>query len=163
MKHIVNLQDIELQHHVHGDRFEARTGSIAREVGAKLLGYALHVVPPGKCAWPYHCHHVNEEMFLILEGTGVLRTGDGEAALRAGDVIAALPGGADTAHQIINTSDRELRYVAVSTRIPSEIVEYPDSGKVSVYVGSGPGADPAQRTFSFRGRLGPAAEYWDGE
>ena len=163
VKPIINLADVALEHHAHGDKFEARDGSIGEAIGARLLGYSLCVVPAGKRAWPYHCHHVNEEMFLILDGTGILRTGDREYPLRAGDVIAAPPGDATTAHQIINTSDRELRYVAVSTKIPGEIVEYPDSGNVAVYVGSAPGADPAPRTFNFRGRLGPRVEYWDGE
>ena len=163
MNPIINLEDVPLEHHVHGDRFEARYGSFGGSIGARRLGYSLCVVPAGKRAWPYHCHHVNEEMFLILEGTGVLRTGDREYPLRAGDVVAAPPGDAATAHQIINNSDRELRYVAVSTMIEHEVVEYPDSGKVAVYVKPAPGADPGPRTFNFRGRLGPRAEYWDGE
>lgn len=47
--------------------------------------------------------------------------------------------------------------------IAGEIVEYPDSGKVAISAGSAPGAAPGPRTFNFRGRLGPRAEYWDGE
>jgi uncharacterized cupin superfamily protein len=78
-------------------------------------------------------------------------------------VIACPPGGPATAHQLINTGDRDLRYLSVSTMIAGEVVEYPDSGKVAVYVGSAPGADPAARTFSYRGRLDAPAAYWDGE
>jgi uncharacterized cupin superfamily protein len=163
VKPIINLEDVPLEEHAHGDRFSARYGHVGGAIGAKHLGCALAVVPPGKRAWPFHCHHVNEEMFVILEGSGVLRFGEREYPLRAGDVIAAPPGGRETAHQIINTSERELRYLSISTMIPSEIVEYPDSSKVAAYVGSPPGGDPAARTFTYRGRLGPPAEYWDGE
>lgn len=163
MKPIINLDEVELETHQHGDLFEARDGSIASAIGARLLGYSLTVVPPGKRAWPFHNHHVNEEMFLVIAGSGTVRIGEHEYPIRAGDVIAAPPGGRDTAHQIINTSDAELRYVSVSTMLPQEIVEYPDSSKVAIYAGSAPGADPAPRTFNYRGRLGEEAEYWDGE
>jgi uncharacterized cupin superfamily protein len=161
---ILNLADVHLERYTHGDKFEVRDGAIASLIGARLLGYSLLVVPPGKRAYPFHNHHVNEEMFFILEGQGVLRVGDRELPIRKGDVIASPPGGRDTAHQIINTSDTdEIRYLAVSTMIPSEVVEYPDSDKVAVYVGGASGADPSKRTFSHRGRLGPQLDYWDGE
>lgn len=163
MNRIQNLDSLPLERFAHGDKFEVRDGPIGSLVGAKLLGYSLAVVPVGKRAYPFHCHHVNEEMFFVLEGTGTLRYGDREMPIRKGDVIGAPPGGKDTAHQIVNTGSEELRYLMVSTMIPTEVVEYPDSGKVAVYVGSAPGEDPAKRTFNHRGRLGPMLEYWDDE
>jgi uncharacterized cupin superfamily protein len=164
VKPILNLDEVTLEHYAHADKFDVRDGPIASVIGAKQLGYSLLVVPPGKRAYPFHCHHVNEEMFFILEGRGVLRVGDIEHPIRKGDVIAAPAGGRDTAHQIINTSASEdLRYLAISTMIPADVVEYPDSNKVSVTVGSVPGGDPSKRTFSHRGRLGPNLDYWDGE
>ena len=163
MKHIVHLGDIPLEHHTHGEKFEAQYGHVAPLVGARLLGAGLHVVPPGKRAWPFHNHHVNEEMFVILDGEGSVRIGEAEHPIRAGDVIGAPPGGRETAHQIINTGTRDLRYLCVSTMIPNEIVEYPDSHKVAAYVGKAPGGDDAAVTFYYRGRLGQPAEYWDGE
>ena len=42
------------------------------------------------------------------------------------------PGGPETAHQIINTSGADLRYLAVSTEISPEVAEYPDSDKKAV-------------------------------
>lgn len=163
MKPIIHVDDVPLEHHAHGDRFEARDGSVGRAIGCKLLGCAITVVPPGKRAWPFHNHHVNEELFVILAGAGTVRIGEREHPVRAGDVIAAPPGDATTAHQIINTSDAELRYLSISTMLPSEIVEYPDSGKLAVYAGSPPGGDPSVRSFNYRGRLGERAQYWDGE
>lgn len=163
MKHIINLDEIAFDHVSHGDKFDARDGAIGPAVGAKQLGYSLIVVPPGKRAYPFHCHHVNEEMFLILEGRGVVRIGEQEHPIRKGDVIAAPAGGRELAHQIVNTSNEELRYLAVSTMLTTEVVEYPDSSKVAVYVGSAPGEDPSVRTFNFRGRLGPKLDYWEGE
>src|SRR5262249_18023947 len=144
-------------------KFAAGDGQVASLGGARQLGCSLIVVPPGKRAYPFHCHHVNEEMFVILEGSGTLRLGESEQAVGKGDVIFTPAGGAETAHQLINTGATELRYLAVSTMLPGDVVEYLDSGKVGVYVGSTPGGDRSQVHFRFHGKLGQACGYWDGE
>lgn len=161
MKPILNIDDVVVEHYTQGDKFEVRDGPIAAVVGGKLLGYSLAIVPAGKRAYPFHRHHVNEEMFFVVEGEGVVRIGEQEHPIRKGDVIASPAGG--PAHQIINNSKAELRYLMISTMIPSEVVEYPDSAKVAVYVGSAPGDDPKKRSFHYRGRLSEQVDYWDGE
>lgn len=157
MKPIINIEDLKGDSHTRGEKFAATDAHIGSLVGAKELGYSLITVPPGKRAYPFHCHHVNEEMFFVIEGTGMVRIGDAEYPIRKGDVIAAPAGGKATAHQIVNTSDAELRYLAVSTMVPSEVVEYPDSGKVGIRVGN------ETRSFSWRGRLPAPLDYWEGE
>jgi uncharacterized cupin superfamily protein len=159
--HIVNIRDVEFTKWGNGGRFEARLGAIGQRIGAKKLGYKIVVLPPGKCGWPAHFHHVNEEMFFILDGTGSLRYGAERLPLKAGDVICC-PAGTRIPHQITNDSDGELRYLAVSTMQLPEIAEYPDSGKFGVVQGP-PGAGRGQWTFSFFGRPDSAADYWDGE
>jgi uncharacterized cupin superfamily protein len=155
---IINVDEIALESHEHGDRFAARDGNASRAIGARLLGCSYTEVPPGKRAWPFHNHHVNEEMFVILEGHGSVRIGPDTFPVRKGDIIASPPGGPDEAHQIINTGDEPLRYLSVSTKLPGELVEYPDSGKVMVYAGN-----REAPTYYHRGRPGPMIEYWDGE
>jgi uncharacterized cupin superfamily protein len=157
-EHVINLDEVELQPHGHGTDFEAKLGPIGRRVGARKLGYRLTVVPPGKRAWPYHCHHNNEEMFFILAGTGTLRIGEERIPLRAGDVVCAPEGGPETAHQILNDGSGELRYLAVSTMEGPDVFEYPDSGKFGVFAGP-----KQQPRFTFYGRPGSAVDYWDGE
>jgi uncharacterized cupin superfamily protein len=144
------------------ERFASRQGAIGSRIGARLLGYNITVVPPGKRAVPLHNHHANEEMFFILQGTGELRIGDERFSLRAGDFIANPPGGPEGAHQIINAGSGELRYLAVSTMIYPEAVEYPDSGKVAV-ISRQAGADGTQRVTRHIGRPGTSLDYWDGE
>jgi len=164
VKPVINLADVALEHHAHGDTFAAGDGSVGARIGAKQLGSSLIVVPPGKRAYPFHCHHANERLFVILEGSGILRFGKEEYPVRKHDVISTPAGGRGTAHQLINTSEtEELRYLAISTMVPYEVVEYPDSDKVAVSVGGAPGEDPAKRTFFHRGRLGPKLDYWEGE
>ena len=117
------------------------------------------MVAPGKRAWPFHRHHVIHELVYVLEGTGELRL-DGETfPVRAGDLIAS-PAGKE-AHQIVNTSDAELKYLAFSTIGEADIVEYPDSGKLALAAGIR-NADFTTATVKAMGRMTPA-DYFEGE
>jgi uncharacterized cupin superfamily protein len=145
------------------DKFQVRMGLIAPKLGAQKLGYNLSIIAPGKQAFPFHNHRVNEEMFFIIEGRGELRLGDRRYPVRSGDVIACPPGGPETAHQLVNTSDAELKILAVSTRLSPEICDYPDSGKFAIRGEFPPGADGKPQMFSFIGRGEQNLDYWDGE
>jgi uncharacterized cupin superfamily protein len=158
---ILNVQDVEYKEWGNGGAFEAKLGAVAGRLGAKKLGYRVVVLPPGKKAWPFHLHHVNEEMFYIIEGTGTLRSGDGRYPVRPGDVVCCPPG-PGTAHQIINTSQSDLKYLAVSTMEPAEVAEYPDSGKFAAMAGSAPGGDRSRRIY-WVARKDTTVDYWDGE
>jgi uncharacterized cupin superfamily protein len=144
-------------------RFEARMGQIAPRLGAQKLGYNVTAVPPGKTAFPFHSHRINEEMFFVLEGSGEIRIGAMTYPIRQGDFIACPPGGTGHAHQIKNTGSVELRYLAVSTKLSPEIVEYPDSGKFGVAAEFPPGPDGKPQGFRFIGRETLNVDYWEGE
>ncbi|MFO1351583.1 MAG: cupin domain-containing protein [Gammaproteobacteria bacterium] len=159
---IINIADLEYVEQKHGKSFAARFGFVAQRIGAQKLGYRVVVVPPKKRAWPYHAHSVNEEMFFILEGEGMLRHAGQEYPLRSGDFIAS-PADPNSPHQIINTSNRELKYLAVSTMLEPEVSIYPDSGKFGVFAGSAPGGAKEKRTFSIISRKKYEVDYWDGE
>ena len=160
--HIVNIEKLEyapfpgpMPENIK-PKYEGTTlGWIGRAIGAQKLGYNITKVPAGKRAFPLHNHRVNEEMFFILEGEGEIRIGAETFPVRQGDFIACPPGGADTAHQIVNTSQKELRYLAVSTREGPEIAEYPDSKKFGVM--------SEDQSFRFLGRTEQSLGYWDGE
>ncbi len=154
---IVNLDDMPMEPYGKGDRFAAKLGRIGRHLGAQKLGCTLVALAPGKTAWPYHLHYAQEEMFVILEGEGTLRYDGAEHRLRAGDVVFTPPG-PDTAHQIVNTADATLRYLALSSMDDPEVCEYPDSGKIGAYVG-----ERGERVLTFLAPLSAATDYWDGE
>ena len=107
-KPILNIADVKLQPRPAAfaatgpaaERFDARMGFIAPLIGARQLGYNLTAVPPGKRAFPFHNHRVNEEMVFVLEGNGEVRIGGENFPIRSGDVIACPAGGRETAHQI---------------------------------------------------------------
>lgn len=131
-KPVINLADVDLQAVGNGAGFAARIGSFGDRIGSDGIGCMLHVVEPGKKAFPFHVHHLMHELFVILEGEGTYRFGSSTYPIKAGDVCAAPPGGPERAHQIINTGSGTLRYLGLSTNSGSEVVEYPDSGKVGV-------------------------------
>jgi uncharacterized cupin superfamily protein len=135
IKPVMNLADAEFDDVEENGLYTSKRASIGRHIGARKLGYNLTELPPGKVQCPFHSHRAEEEMFLILEGHGELRFGDQRYPLKPHDVIACPTGGAEVAHQIINTGTAMLRYLSLSTLADVEVCEYPDSGKVSAVTG----------------------------
>lgn len=162
---IINIYDhsLEFTETSYNDKFKSKSVSLSALVDAQKLGYRLVKVEPGYCAWPFHNHRVNEEIFLILDGQGVVRVGKETFPVKSGDIISAIPGGAEFAHQIINNSDNMLTYLCMSTMIEPDVIEYPDSGKFGVFVGAAPGGSKEDRTFTFFGRESNAVDYWEDE
>ena len=127
---------------------------LAHEAGAERIGLSLWEVPPGDAAYPYHYHLGDEELLIVLEGSGRLRTPDGWRDLVRGEVISFLPGEAG-AHQLVATGDEPLRFsrcrrqviptlpsIRIRTRWPPRSVAPAGSGSV---------------------RLGDAVDYWVAE
>jgi uncharacterized cupin superfamily protein len=162
----VNVNDVELTAQIPQKPeagFEARFAPIAAPLGATKLGCRLSVVPPGKKAFPHHVHHVNDEIFVILSGDGTLRFGTEQFQVGSGDVIVCPAGGAEKAHQLINTSTGDLRYLSISSLELPEVAEYPDSGKFGVYSVTSAEDAPARRRLVFLGRTASGVDYFDGE
>jgi uncharacterized cupin superfamily protein len=155
-KRVVNIDQLELEHFEQGSKFASGSARIGPIVGAKDLGYSYDVVPPGKASCPFHSHRAEEEMFFIVKGAGTLRYGEETRKVRAGDFICCPTGGPETAHQIINDSSEPLAYISVSTMMPAEICEYPDSRKIGSF-GVG---DKRLRHMT---EVSAAVDYWKGE
>jgi uncharacterized cupin superfamily protein len=158
---IINLADVALRDTGNGKGFAAKVGSFARQIGSTGMGAMLHVVEPGKKAFPFHVHHQIHELFVILEGEGTYRFGKENYPIKAGDICAAPTGGPEHAHQIINTGKTVLKYLGISTMTDTEVVEYPDSGKFGVTSRF----DWSTMSGGVRhlGRPGTSLDYHDGE
>jgi uncharacterized cupin superfamily protein len=143
---IVATRDVPIEPMRHGGvDSEWRDLGVA---GGSVASGMNHVeVAPGARSCPFHCHGAEEEMFVVLAGSGTLRLGDERHPVRAGHVVARPPG-TRVAHQFI--AGEGLTLLAWGTRDPNDIVWYPDSQKVNL------------RGIGIKARVEPL-DYWDGE
>ena len=158
-KPIINIDDVPLVERGNGRSFAVKWGRVGQTLGLSALGCAVHVVPPGKKAFPFHRHHVMDELFYVLSGEGQYRWGEETLPVKVGDLVAAPAG--TKAHQLINTGKSDLRYLGISSASGAEVVDYPDSNKIGVTAGV-KNADFKTATFLGLGRL-EKADYYDGE
>lgn len=160
LKPVVSIDGLELKPFKHGDHYESLDAGLSEQLQLTQIGAAYCEVPPGKSSCPFHVHHVEDEMFIILEGSGTYRFGDTRYSVSAGDVLGAPRGGPEYAHKLTNTGAAPLKYLAISSKAETEVCEYPDSGKF--LVASRRSLDP-ERRFRFFGRSEDSCDYWEGE
>ena len=139
------------------DGFRCLRARLGRQAGSERIGASLFAVPPGEAAYPYHWHLAEEELIVVLDGEPLLRTGDRERRLKRGEVVA-FPRGESGAHQLINDSGDEVRFLAFSEQGEPDIVMYPDSGKLGAFERR-PEGGGMYKLF----RLADEVGYWDGE
>jgi uncharacterized cupin superfamily protein len=107
----------------------ARGSRLGPAEGLTELGCAIYELDPGGQAAPYHMHHGNDELLIVLEGTVELRTPEGTRTLERG-AFAGFPKGPGGAHRLRNASAEKARYVLVSTMRFPEVAEQLDTGTV---------------------------------
>jgi uncharacterized cupin superfamily protein len=133
--------------------------NLGRAAGSVTTGIQHVEVAPGKESAPAHCHSLEEEIFVILDGDGVLVLIDPgtpdpgghaerETPVRTGHVISR-PAGTGVAH-MFRAGDSGLTYLAYGMRNPGDVCFYPRSNKI------------AFRGVGLIGRL-ERLDYWDGE
>jgi uncharacterized cupin superfamily protein len=144
---IVHRDDVEAREVERpGRSYRSRRLGVA--AGGHTSGLRHMTIAPGKRGYPRHCHSAEEELFVILAGSGTAHVGGEEAPLRAGHVLSR-PAGTTVAHGFSAGPDG-LEYLAYGQRQTNDIIYYPDSGKVS---------------FAGVGVIGrfESLDYWDGE
>lgn len=144
---IVNVGTLEGEPWGRG-RVSAHRRDLGEATGSRDTGLKHVEVEPSMWATPPHCHSHEEELFVILDGDGVVVLGDDELPVTPGSVVARPP--ATRVAHAFRAGAAGLTYLAYGTREPGDMCYYPRSNKVS-----------------FRG-LGVIArieqlEYWDGE
>jgi uncharacterized cupin superfamily protein len=116
--------------------------------GSVLSGMNHIVVPPGGRSSTRHCHSLEDEIFVVLEGAGELLLGEDRSSVRPGSVVYR-PRATGVAHTF-QASGEGLTLLAYGTREPDDTCWYPDSRKLC-FGGVGVIA-----------RVEPL-DYWDGE
>jgi uncharacterized cupin superfamily protein len=115
---------------------DGRARRAAHAAGALATGLNHVTLAPSATGAPAHCHSQEEELFVVLDGDGVLElwargaTEPAEHRLRAGDVVAR-PAGTGVAHAL-RAGGGGMTYLAYGTREPGDMCFYPQSGRVSL-------------------------------
>jgi len=115
-----------------GIRWDLDTGAIDLNlgdvVGSVETGLSHMTIPPGAEGYPPHCHGAEEELFVVLEGSGTVALGDESAEVRRGSVVSR-PAGTRVAHSFLAEADG-LAYLAYGTREPNDVVYYPRTDEI---------------------------------
>ncbi|MDW5499352.1 cupin domain-containing protein [Pseudomonas lundensis] len=154
---IRNFEQIEKDQDHRPPLYDSLCARLGTGTAASKLGASIDIVAPGMRSCPYHFHYAQEEMFIVLEGTGTLRVAGEQLPIKSGDVIF-IPPGPEYPHQIINSSDAPLKYLSISTREQPELVEYPDSGKFQA-MALGENGEPVR----YVQRPSASLDYWQDE
>jgi uncharacterized cupin superfamily protein len=145
---IVALADVDADRLHRGRDVRRVRRDLGRAAGSIRSGLQHVTVEAGARSSARHCHSVEEELFVVLDGDGVVLLGDDELAVRAGTIVARPPE-TGVAHAF-RAGERPMTLLAYGTRDPSDMCWYPDSGKVSF------------RGLGVIARV-QALDYWDGE
>jgi uncharacterized cupin superfamily protein len=116
----------------------ARGTQLGPGAGSSELGCSIYELDPGAQAVPYHSHHGNEELLIVLDGELELRTPEGKRTVARGAVVG-FPAGPAGAHRLRNTSDAPARYLLISTMRFPDIAEQLDTGTILAIKGPADG------------------------
>lgn len=141
-----NLLAAELDRSSERDGHRWRGARVGQEVGAEQIGACLYELGDGQRSHPYHFHHGIEEWLLVVAGSPLVSTPDGERTLRKGDVVC-FPAGPGGGHQVTGPGT----VLIVSEHRSPDVVEYPHSGKIELR--------PSGTVF----RCADSVDLWDGE
>ena len=145
---IVNVEDVDAVPFGPGETVSAVRRDLGRAAGSVRTGLKYLEVDPGKLGAPPHCQSAEEEIFVVLEGGGLLALDGDEISVRPGTVVAR-PAGTRVAHAF-RAGEGGLAYLAYGTREPNDVTYYPRSRKI-YWRGVGVIARVEQ------------LDYWDGE
>jgi uncharacterized cupin superfamily protein len=115
-----------------------RLRNLGHSLETDLIGATVFEVDPG-FAGPYHLHHGNEELLLVIDGTPTVRGPSGEREVRRGDIVF-FPRGPEGLHAIENRSTERARFVLFSSKLHPDVTERPEEGLVGVFAGDVPTA-----------------------
>jgi uncharacterized cupin superfamily protein len=116
--------------------FEGTARRAGRAAGAVATGLNHVVLPADGTGAPAHCHSLEEELFVVLDGDGLLElwppgaSAPEQRPLRGGDVVSR-PAGSGVAHAF-RAGAAGLTYLAYGTREPNDMCFYPQSGRVAL-------------------------------
>jgi uncharacterized cupin superfamily protein len=127
--------------------YEGAERDLGRAAGSVHSGLRHAVLRPGALSCPPHWHTAEEELFVVLDGSGEVLLADDVLDVRAGHVLCRPPG--TGVHHALRGGPEGMTYLAYGTRVPGDLVHYPRSGKIHLGGGICVRAEPV--------------DLWDGE
>ncbi|HEY5052880.1 MAG TPA: cupin domain-containing protein [Solirubrobacterales bacterium] len=153
-----NIYTEEWQRSIEHGGFAVRGTRVGAAAGMTQLGLTVYELDPGKKNLPYHAHFGIEEVIVVIKGAPTLRTPDGERELAEGEVVACAPGRAG-AHQLTNNSEAVARFLILSSKALADVIEYPDSDRISAQGGEWGTPEAIAYMLSTE----PQLDYFEGE
>lgn len=149
---VVSTSDVETDRDSHGP-VQCVVRDLGGAAGSRRTGLNHLTIDAGARNNPFHCHSVEEEIFVVLEGDGALQLKDSDGELsshpvRAGSVVSRPP--RTGVSHAFEAGDGGMTILAYGTRDPSDVCWYPDSQKIYF------------RGVGVIGRI-ERLDYWDGE
>jgi uncharacterized cupin superfamily protein len=136
------------------DGYRSGLTDVSKALGGEVLAAKVYELPAGESVCPYH-YEYEEEWLLVVGGTIVVRTPEGEEELLAGEMVC-FPSGPAGAHKATNRGGVVARIVMFSRARRPAVAVYPDSNKIGVWPGN-----PDDKVILRR--ADGSVDYWDGE
>ena len=118
------------------ERETVRIRFIGHALESELIGGILLELQPGHRG-PYHLHHGNEELALVLSGAVTVRGETDERRLGSGE-LAFFPRGRAGLHALENHGDEPARVLLLSSKVSPDVTERPEEGLVGAFAGDVP-------------------------
>ena len=133
----LNIGDVTPFEYAFEPPIRGRMADIGRALGSASIGLVIQTVKPGCRSSRRHRHVFQEEILVVMTGSGTLHHGDQPLPVRSGDVVCYLPGDPEP-HAFENTGSEDLVVWAFGNRFRHEVCIYPDQDVAFV---EGLGAD----------------------
>lgn len=123
---IAHWDDVERHHRAKGE-MDATWQRLGDAAGTKGVGVNRVHVAPGKLPTPPHSHGASEEVFYVLDGSGLAWQDEQVHEVRAGDCVIHRAN--ELEHTFVAGADG-LKYLVFGTRHPTDFGWLPRSGAV---------------------------------
>jgi uncharacterized cupin superfamily protein len=146
---LCHADDCELYHDSHGG-VDLSEHLIADALGSEHSGVGLVRLAPRKRGYPQHTHTAEDEIYVVLDGSGTALLDDERHPIGPGSVVDTPTSLRPHVARAFEAGDDGLLYLCWGEREPGDIAVQRESGKVLIR---------GNRTIFRPERL----DYWDGE
>ena len=110
-----------------GSNIQGRMADVGRAVGSQTVGLTIQTMAPGCRSSRRHKHVFQEEILIVMGGTGNLLHGETRVPVGPGDCFCYIPDDPEV-HTFENTGTEDLVVWAFGNRFRHEVCLYPDEG-----------------------------------